>query len=81
MMPARDHEVKLLLEEMERLGSRGADGKLVCKFGALIHDDRCSNIFEALVGTLKAAKKKKLIDFEGQMLLSPVHDNVDIVVL
>eukprot|EP00960_Hanusia_phi_P066002 766283-Hanusia_phi.AAC.1 len=41
---------------MERLGQRGADGKLVCKFGALIHDDRCSNIFEALVGTLKAAK-------------------------
>jgi hypothetical protein len=39
-------QVGLLLQEMERLGERGADGKLKCKFGALIKDDRCSNIFE-----------------------------------
>ena len=58
-----------------------ADGKLTCKFGALINDDRCSNIFEALVGTLRAAKKKKILTFEGQMLLSPAHDDVDIVCL
>ena len=36
----------MLLVEMERLGSRGADGKIRCKFGDLIKDDRCSNIFE-----------------------------------
>jgi len=34
--------------------SRNADGKLTCKFGALIRDDRCSNIFEAIVGTLRS---------------------------
>jgi hypothetical protein len=39
-------QVELLLQEMERLGTRGSDGKLKCKFGDLIKDDRCSNIFE-----------------------------------
>ena len=73
-------QVGMLLEEMERLGSRNADGKLVCKFGALIKDDRCSNIFEAIVGTLRSAKKKGILTFEGQMLLSPTHDDVDIIV-
>ena len=30
------------------------------KFGVLFADDRCANIFEALVGTLRAAKKRKV---------------------
>ena len=96
-------QVGMLLEEMERLGTKGEDGKVSippittleptsldallpllelmhpyghppsssrltpdlrdfnshqirCKFGALIKDDRCSNLFEAIVGTLRAAK-------------------------
>eukprot|EP00283_Hemiselmis_rufescens_P011410 CAMPEP_0173435454 /NCGR_PEP_ID=MMETSP1357-20121228/15123_1 /TAXON_ID=77926 /ORGANISM="Hemiselmis rufescens, Strain PCC563" /LENGTH=82 /DNA_ID=CAMNT_0014400435 /DNA_START=119 /DNA_END=367 /DNA_ORIENTATION=- len=76
-----DKEVGMLLEEMARLGTKGEDGKLRCKFGALIKDDKCSNIFEAIVGTLRAAKKQKKITFEGQMLLSPTHDDVDIIEL
>lgn len=35
----------------------------------------------ALVGTLKAAKKKKIIKYDGELLLQGVHDNVDIVLL
>lgn len=58
-----------------------ADGKTTVKFGVLFNDDRCANIFEALVGTLKAAKKKKIIDFQGELLLQGVHDNVDIILL
>ena len=30
-------------------------------------------------GTLRAAKKRKIVSFEGEMLLSPAHDDVDIV--
>lgn len=30
------------------------------KFGVLFADDRCANIFEALVGTLRAGKKRKV---------------------
>ena len=51
------------------------------KFGVLFADDRCANIFEALVGTLRAAKKRKVIHFEGEMLLQGVHDDVDVVLL
>ncbi|XP_029352204.1 costars family protein ABRACL [Echeneis naucrates] len=75
------HEVNLLVEEIQRLGSKNADGQTSVKFGVLFNDDRCANIFEALVGTLKAAKKKKVIDFQGELLLQGVHDNVDIILL
>ncbi|XP_038672394.1 costars family protein ABRACL [Scyliorhinus canicula] len=74
-----EHEVDLLIEEIRRLGSPGADGKITVKFGVLFADDKCANLFEALVGTLKAAKKKKRISFDGELLLQGVHDNVDIV--
>ncbi|KAL4289619.1 hypothetical protein GQ457_14G007440 [Hibiscus cannabinus] len=47
-------------------------------FGVLFHDDRCANIFEALVGTLRAAKKRKLVAYDGELLLQGVHDNVEI---
>ena len=47
----------------------------------LFADDRCANIFEALVGTLRAAKKRKMLHFEGEMLLQGAHDNVDVVLL
>lgn len=50
-------------------------------FGVLFNDDRCANIFEALVGTLRAAKKQKLIKYDGELLLQGVHDNVQITLL
>lgn len=37
--------------------------------------------FEALVGTLKAARKKGFIDWKGQMLLKGAHDDVEITLL
>ena len=46
------------------------------KFGALFDDDEVANYYEALVGTLKSAKKRGVIEFKGQMLLKGVHDNV-----
>lgn len=76
-----DHEIKLLKEEIQRLGSKNADGQTSVKFGVLFSDDRCANIFEALVGTLKAAKKRKVVSFQSELLLQGVHDNVDIVLL
>ncbi|XP_037607088.1 costars family protein ABRACL [Sebastes umbrosus] len=76
-----DHEVGLLKEEIKRLGSENADGKYTVTFGVLFNDDRCANIFEALVGTLRAAKKRKIVTYEGELLLQGVHDNVGIVLL
>lgn len=76
-----EHEVKLLVQEMKRLGKPNSDGKITVKFGVLFSDDRCANIFEALVGTLKAAKKKKIVTYAGELLLQGVHDDVDIILL
>ncbi|KAF8369388.1 hypothetical protein HHK36_032599 [Tetracentron sinense] len=47
-------------------------------FGVLFNDDKCANIFEALVGTLRAAKKRKFVAYDGELLLQGVHDNVEI---
>uniref|UniRef100_A0AAY5ESM4 Costars family protein ABRACL n=2 Tax=Electrophorus electricus TaxID=8005 RepID=A0AAY5ESM4_ELEEL len=76
-----DHEITLLVDEIQRLGSKNADGRTSVKFGVLFNDDKCANLFEALVGTLKAAKRKKVITFDGELLLQGVHDNVDVILL
>ena len=76
-----EHEIQLLVQEIKRLGTPNADGQVVVKFGVLFSDDKCANLFEALVGTLRAAKRKKIIKYEGEMLLQGAHDNVDVVLL
>lgn len=76
-----EHEVKLLIEEIKRLGSPNEEGKISVHFGVLFSDEKCANLFEALVGTLRAAKRKKIIQYEGEMLLQGAHDNVPIVLL
>ncbi|XP_072301501.1 costars family protein ABRACL [Eucyclogobius newberryi] len=76
-----EHEVKLLVEEIQRLGEKNGNGQTSVKFGVLFSDDRCANIFEALVGTLKAAKRRKVVSYEGELLLQGVSDNVDIILL
>ena len=75
------HEVELLIGEIKRLGTPNAEGQVVVKFGVLFRDDRCANLFEAMVGTLRAAKRKKFIKYDGELLLQGVHDDVDIVLL
>uniref|UniRef100_A0ABI7X2E2 Costars family protein ABRACL n=1 Tax=Felis catus TaxID=9685 RepID=A0ABI7X2E2_FELCA len=67
------------MESLVRL--KNADGKLSVKFGVLFQDDKCANLFEALVGTLKAAKRRKVVTYPGELLLQGVHDDVDIVLL
>ena len=41
-----EHEVKLLVQELKRLGSPNADGNITVTFGVIFNDDRCANIFE-----------------------------------
>ena len=76
-----NHEIKLLVEEIKRLGAPNSEDLVVVTFGTLFKDDRCANLFEALVGTLKAAKKRKIIKYEGEILLQGVNDNTEIVLL
>ncbi|ETV83165.1 hypothetical protein H257_03965 [Aphanomyces astaci] len=80
-----DKEVAQLLVEIKRLGSEvvGDDGekKFGVAFGVLFDDERCQDLFEALMGTLRAAKRKRVINYPGQLLLKGAHDNAFIRLL
>ena len=67
-----------LLKDIRRIGSPGEPHVL---FGELFDDDEVQQYYEALVGTLKSAKKRGLIDFKGQMLLKGPHDKVKISIV
>lgn len=70
-------EVQKLLLDIRRVGSGGSQ----VKFGDLFDDEVVQNTYEALVGTLKSAKRQGLIQFKGQMLLKGFHDNVEIKIV
>ena len=80
MIPVEE-EVQKLVQEIKRLGSVGKDGKICVEFGILVRDDRIAQIFEAVVMTLKAAKKRKVIGYESEILLQGVSDKVLISLL
>ena len=56
-----DEEIKQLLKDIQRIGDPEEPS---VEFGVLFDDDEVANYYEALVGTLKAAKKKGLKKFE-----------------
>lgn len=74
-----DREVLEIQRDIKRVGATNADGLYSVKFGVLFDDEKVEQYYEAIVGTLKAAKKRGYIDFKGQMLLKGTHDNVDII--
>lgn len=73
-----NEEIERLLQDIKRIGE---PGQPYVNFGDLFDDDEVANYYEALVGTLKAAKKKKLISYEGQILLKGVNDAVEIRII
>eukprot|EP00823_Brevimastigomonas_motovehiculus_P001701 TRINITY_DN1231_c0_g1_i1.p1 TRINITY_DN1231_c0_g1~~TRINITY_DN1231_c0_g1_i1.p1 ORF type:complete len:110 (+),score=34.68 TRINITY_DN1231_c0_g1_i1:54-383(+) len=73
-----DKEVNLLVEQIGKLGTESKEG-VVVKYGKLFKET--ADIFEALAGTMRAAKKRGLIKYQGELLLSPTHDNLDIILL
>ncbi|CAI9283017.1 unnamed protein product [Lactuca saligna] len=78
------NELKLAMFKTLRFNNlpmdiRSRAAECLVTFGLLFHDDRYANIFEALVGTLRAAKRRKLLTYDGELLLQGVHDNVEIV--
>ena len=74
-----DAEVASLSAEIKRLGQPGPEGKTSVKYGVLFRET--GDVFEALMGTLRAAKKRGVVTFEGQLLLQGVHDDVDVVLM
>mmetsp|Transcript_9781 Transcript_9781/g.8795 ORF Transcript_9781/g.8795 Transcript_9781/m.8795 type:complete len:119 (-) Transcript_9781:150-506(-) len=76
-----EKEIEHLITFIKKLGKKNDKGQYVVKFGTLFDDDEAQQIFEAIVGTLKAAKKRKIIKFKGQILLKGAHDDVPITLL
>ena len=60
--------------DIKRVGDEPGSPKV--KFGQLFDDEDVQQYYEALVGTLKSAKKRGYIDFKGQILLKGMHDSV-----
>ena len=69
-----DDEIKQLLVDIRRVGQE--PGSPHVRFGELFDDDNVQQYYEALVGTLKSAKKRGFINFKGQLLLKGMHDDV-----
>jgi hypothetical protein len=77
-----DEEIDMLKSEIKRLSTgENAKGQVTVPYGVLFKDDQCQQYFEAILGTLKAAKKRKIVFFEGERLLQGVHDKVEIALL
>merc|ERR1719471_602107 len=76
-----NEEVQELKKYIRRLGNKNDKGQYEVTFGVLFDDDEGQQYFEAIVGTLKSAKKRKIITFKGQMLLKGAHDDVVITLL
>ncbi|CAD8186823.1 unnamed protein product [Paramecium octaurelia] len=61
-------EIEELKKDIQRLGTKNAEGKYVVKFGVLFNDEKTQQYYE-----------QNVLDFQGQMLLKGAHDNVDII--
>lgn len=51
------------------------------KYGDFVTDPTVTNMFEAPFGLLKSARKRKIVAFDGEILLSPMHDTVEITLV
>lgn len=71
-------EMQQLLTDIKRIGE---SGEPYVEFGDLFDDEEVADYYEALVGTLKAAKKKGLINYEGQFLLKGFTNKVIISII
>ena len=74
-----NHDIQVLVEVMRKLGSPQPDGSLAVPYGQLY--DATTDVLEALMGTLKAAKKRGFISYDAPILLKGAHDKVPVVLL
>lgn len=76
---AQEKEVELLVAAIQRLAP--AARPRVVKFAEVFGDEELTQQLESLVGTLKAARKKGLVAFEGQILLQGKDDDAEITLV
>ena len=76
-----EHELTVLLTGIVRLGTSRSDGSYLVTFGVLVDDERLEQLLESLVGSLKAGRKRGVLQWEGQLLLKGPHDAAEIVLV
>jgi hypothetical protein len=74
-------EVAQLKKDIVRLGAINAEGQYEVPFGVLFDDEQGQQFYEAIVGTIKAAKKRGVVDAKGMIWLKGAHDKVPIKLL
>jgi len=67
------------VKEIKRLGKQKEDGSVVVTFRELF--EGTDGVFEALLGTLRTAKRHKIVSFDGEVLFQGKDDHVAIVLL
>ncbi|CAD8181590.1 unnamed protein product [Paramecium pentaurelia] len=80
-------EIEEIKKDIQRLGTKNAEGKYVVKFGVLFNDEKVVQYYEvfyidirgALASTLKAAKKQNILDFQESWFLKNIKDDYDII--
>lgn len=73
-----EKDVLVLIGALNRLGQLQEDGTKQCAFLSVFSDELVEQQLESLMGTLKAAKKRGIVAFEGQILLQGVNDKTPI---
>mmetsp|Transcript_36272 Transcript_36272/g.88603 ORF Transcript_36272/g.88603 Transcript_36272/m.88603 type:complete len:87 (-) Transcript_36272:60-320(-) len=76
-----EKEIKDVIGFLKTLGKQNGDGNYVLTFGDYFKSDDVQNTLENPFATLKAAKKRGVIDFEGEMLWQGQHDHVELKLL
>jgi hypothetical protein len=75
-------ECKRLKQDIVRLGKWEPSMKLwEVSVGVLVDDDEVVQYYETIVGTLKAARKRGIVHFEGEVLLRGSQDMTLITLL
>jgi hypothetical protein len=62
-----------------RHGSRSGSQQHKIPFGSLFY--ATDNVFEALAGTLRTAKKYGVVDYDGDLLMQRIHDDTVITLI
>ena len=74
-----DRVVRQLIDEIRARGGRGADGRWTITFGKLF--DETANVFDALAGICKTAKKYGVLGYDRDQLWQGQDDAVVITLL
>lgn len=79
IMPTAITDEEVLIAAIHACGTRQEDGTITVEFGKVF--DATVDTLEALSGTLRAAKAKKLISFKKPLMLKGVDDREVITLL